>query len=87
MSNVSRVLEVLMYLPTIRRVTYYDSPKMVIKATRQRRYSKRGRQETYLVTIGRPNYAEKKFIKMCQRAYEPFPIKRLQYTTWPRARA
>ena len=69
-----------------RKVTGYLSEKYVVKATRRHRYNKRDHQETYLVTIGRPNYAERKFIKLCKEVNEPFPIKKLQYQLWPKAR-
>lgn len=35
------------------------------------------------LTIGRPNYSERKFIKQCVKAGEPFPIKKIQLKYWP----
>lgn len=31
-----------------------------------------------VLTIGRPNYLERDFIKKCKKAGEPFPVKKVQ---------
>ena len=51
------------------RVTKYFSPTEVVKAT-VRRYNGKfvGKTREILFTIGRPNYAEKKFIRSCMKA-------------------
>lgn len=62
------------------KATEYISPKLIIRAVRKRygkKIDKRGNVEIYL-TIGRPNYLERIFIKDCQKAGEPFPVKRVQ---------
>ena len=69
---------------TVRRATIYLSPKLTAKATRQRRYNKRDTRETFLVTVGVPNYAEQIFIKLCKKAKEPFPVKKVQLRFWPK---
>jgi hypothetical protein len=61
-----------------KRATKYLSPTLTIKATRQGKLDKRGRQMTVLVTFGRPNYREREFIKQAKKAGEPFPIKKVQ---------
>ena len=61
--------------------TKYLSPHYVVKVTRKRHGGKllrRQRSETFLVTIGVPNYAERQFIKMCQQTKERFPVKNIQ---------
>lgn len=59
----------------VKTATAYLSPKETVKATlRQKTRS----QTEVLLTIGRPNYREQRFIKLCQKAGETFPIKRLQ---------
>lgn len=62
----------------VKRATVYDSPKLVIKATFQGKRRKYDLNETILVTIGKPNYAERHFIKTARAAKEPFPIKKAQ---------
>mgnify|MGYP001605604686 CR=1 FL=1 len=68
--------------PGIFRATKYISPALVVKATRQRYKGKlltrSARQETILVTIGKPNWRERRFIRQCQQAEEPFPIRKIQ---------
>ena len=70
-----------------RKATFYFSPKLVAKATRQRRPDRRTNQETFVVTLGRPNYAERKFIKTLKAAGEPFPVKKIQYKFYPKKKA
>lgn len=69
-----------------KKVTKYLSPKLTVKATFQGKFSKRDRQQTVLLTIGTPNFAERKFIKMCKAAGERFPVKKTQIK-WPRRTA
>jgi hypothetical protein len=68
----------------VHKATKYLSPKLVIKATRRDRPSKRERSVSVVVTIGIPNYRERDFIKKCQRAGESFPVKRIQFQFWPK---
>lgn len=58
-----------------KRATAYVAPHAVIKATV--RCSTRGSVEIVL-TGGRPNFAERKFIKACIKAGERFPIRKIQ---------
>ena len=67
-------------LPGVRRATRYVTPDSVIKCTRQRPMDRRCSRETYLVSFGKPNYYEKRFIKACLKAGEPFPVKKVQLT-------
>lgn len=69
-----------------RSATKYLDPKFVVKATHQRRPHGRDRGETLLVTFGRPNYAERKFVKDCVAAGEPFPVRKVQLKAWPKKR-
>jgi hypothetical protein len=60
--------------------TNYISPKFVIKAKRKLydgKIYKRGNIEIVL-TIGKPNYEEHKFIKKYIKVNEPFPVKKIQ---------
>lgn len=60
-----------------KKATYYASPSSVTKVTYQGKRDKRDRQATLIVTTGRPNYAEKKFINWCLKAKEKFPLKKI----------
>jgi len=52
------------------------SPKFIIRATRRSKFNKRNKREELVLTLGQPNYKERKFIKLCQKAGEPFPLKK-----------
>lgn len=70
--------------PNTRRATAYISPKLTIKATAQRRHDKRGNSETILLTIGAPNFLERRFIRICQKAGMSFPLSQIQWKFWPK---
>lgn len=61
------------------RATKFVSPKEIIRATRRTYKGKiiRGNVDIVL-TIGRPNYAERKLVRIFQKAGEPFPVKYAQ---------
>ena len=63
-----------------RKAVKYVSPKHVVKATRRfyRRCRRQPKKVEIVFTIGSPNYTERKFIKLAQKAGEPFPIKKIQ---------
>lgn len=64
----------------VKRATKYISDKLVVRATRRlyKKYPNRKTDNIEIhVTIGRPNYVEREFIKLCKRANESFPIKRV----------
>lgn len=83
-TEAARVVGAVLSSDDVRRATYYLSPGLTIKATRTRRVDKREKAESYIVTVGRPNYAERKFIKVAKAAGEPFPVKKVQLTFWPK---
>ena len=65
-----------------RRVTKYLSPTLVVKATAFHKDRKGARSRTIAVTIGKPNYAERAFISVCDKAGEPFPVAKCQTKDW-----
>lgn len=67
----------------LRRATIFVGPDTTVKVSRQRRHDRRFKAETFLVTIGPPNFVERRFIKACQAAEEPFPVKKVQIKYWP----
>ena len=68
--------------PTVYQATKFVSPTHVLKATRQRFDgkvpSRTASRQTVIVTIGKPNYKARQFIKLYQKAGESFPIKKIQ---------
>jgi hypothetical protein len=70
-----------------RKVVKYVSPTEVVRATRRLSHGKIARgNATILLTLGKPNHAEREFIKACKAAGEPFPVKRLQIKLPPKRR-
>jgi len=70
-----------------RSATVYLSDRLTVKATRVRyRYlGRRPDPDSFeaRVTVGRPNYAARAFIRLATRAGESFPIRKVQLTGVP----
>jgi len=69
------------------KATKYFSDKQIVRATRKvfgGRINKRDRSIEIILTIGHPNYAERKFIKQCKMANVKFPIKKIQLKYFPK---
>ncbi len=65
------------------KATKYVSPKEIVRGVRTTfksngRKPRKGENIQITLTIGRPNYLEREFIKLCQEAGEPFPLKNIQ---------
>jgi len=72
------------------KATKYLSERTIVRVTRKRYEGKKGykfdgRDSTtaIVLTVGRPNYLEAKFIKMARKSGEPFPIGRVQLKFLP----
>lgn len=72
--------------PDIYRATKFLSSVMVVKATRPHRFDRRSRGQTVVVTVGKPNYRERKFLKTCKKAGEPLPVKKIQLQATKKSR-
>lgn len=85
MNSYQKVIETLINQNAY-KATYYISPKEIIRAVRKRyKFGKnkktlprKDHNIEIMLTIGRPNYTEREFIKLCQKAKEPFPVKKIQ---------
>ena len=88
----SRVLNTLVWpllVQDARKATKYLSPSCVVKATRRLfdgRIDRRDKRVEILLTIGAPNYAERRAIKQLVKAGEPFPVRKTQLRFPARAR-
>lgn len=82
-NNYNEVIENLLKSGAV-KATKYLSQKEIIRATRRKFGGKfvKGNIEI-TITIGKPNYIERIFIKDCLRAKEPFPIKKVQLKALP----
>lgn len=59
------------------KATKFVSPKLIIRATRKRlrgKLPRKGENIEMVVTIGRPNFFEREWIKQCQKNKEKFPL-------------
>jgi hypothetical protein len=67
----------------VARATKYLSPTLVVKVSAQvfgkRRVSIRDRQETFVVTVGKPNAEERAWITSAKKAGKSFPAKQVQW--------
>lgn len=72
-------------VPEVRSATVYHSPTNRVTATRQHRRTE-GRSTTIIVTIGKPNFKQRAFVKKCKQAKVRFPIAAVQLTYWPKKR-
>lgn len=67
-----------------RKATVYESPTHVTKVTLRKKSLRGERTTEFVVTIGRPNFLERQFIKSCKRAREPFPVRKIQLKYFPK---
>lgn len=90
MKVVQVVVEALMDNHRVWKATKFVAPDLVVRATRPcvscgKKPGSKG--ETFALTIGRPNYAERKFIALCKKAGEKFPVRKVQLKFPPEKRA
>ena len=85
-SDIARAVACLLETGS-RKAIVYVSPKQTVKATLRLRPRANARSVELVLTLGRPNYAERLFIKDCLAAGEPFPVKRVQLVAWPKKRS
>lgn len=76
---VSQVVDAILKLEGCYQATKFISEKETVKATLRRhkkKIRKNGHKEI-LLTIGKPNYREREFIKTRKKVGEPFPVKKV----------
>lgn len=59
------------------------NPETVVRATWHNKPRARSTHEEMVVTIGRPNYRERVFVKCCLKAGDPFPVRKVQLINYP----
>lgn len=82
MKDVGKALEALFTTDAMSAVNYL-AKDMIIRATWQGKQRRGSLRETIILTIGQPNYRERKFIKLCKRAKEKFPVRKIQLRPYP----
>lgn len=79
--NIKRLWNQFQEFPNLISATAYISTKLIARLIRKRtnkKFDKRDNSSNFSLTVGRPNYLEREFIKSCKKANEPFPIKKIQ---------
>ena len=80
---IARAVESVLELGC-RKATVYLNELTVVKATALHRPDKRERSVTTLVTVGKPNFLERRFIRVCRKSDEPLPVRKVQLKFWPK---
>ena len=81
------VLAAMLSDAKLKRATKYLREDLVVKMTRAFVPRANGRGETMHFTLGKPNFAERRFVRLAQAAGEPFPVKKVQLKGFPKKRA
>lgn len=82
-SDIYRVVEACIELGA-KKATIYVALNLVVKASRRFKANKRDAITEVLITIGRPNFEERRFIKACLKTREKFPVKKIQLKWYPK---
>jgi hypothetical protein len=78
MNALTKTIEILIRTES-RTATKYLDEKTIVRASRKVFKGKLSKGNIEIIlTIGKPNYSEREFIKKCKKAGEPFPIKKIQ---------
>lgn len=80
---VSEVVNFLMETPGIKHATKYLHEKRTIRGTLIGKPRKGAPRITLAVSIGKPNYRERFFVKDCLQAGEQFPVRKVQLQMQP----
>lgn len=81
---LAQVTEILLSEPEVRKATVYFDDQTVIRATARGKLDARARSTTIVLTVGKPNFVERRFIRLCHKAGEPLPVKKVQLKFWPK---
>ena len=86
--KLESIIEIMKSDKSIKTISKFMAPDSVIRVSRRinpRKSKSRAvpQSETFIVTLGKPNYEARQFIKLCKQAGEPFPVKRPQIKRYP----
>lgn len=79
---IASVIEALLEVGA-RRATKILDKKTVVSACRRHKPDARNRSTDIVLKLGAPNYLERKFIALCEKAGEPFPVRKVQLKFYP----
>lgn len=67
-----------------RKATLFVDEKTVVSASRRFKPDKRERFTDIVLKIGAPNWQEREFIRICKKAGEKLPVRKVQLKHWPK---
>lgn len=67
-----------------RKATLYLAEDTVVTASRPLKPDKRSKSFSIVLTMGKPNWLGRQFVKACKKAGEPFPVRKLQLKFFPK---
>lgn len=78
MNALTKTVEILIRTEA-RTATKYLDEKTIVRASRKVFNGKLSKGNIEIIlTIGKPNFKEREFIKKCKKVGEPFPVKKIQ---------
>lgn len=83
----AQVVDSVVINPNIKTARKYLAPNLVVKATRHGKFDARSHSQNIVLTVGRPDYKAREFIKTARKAGQQFPIQKLQFRLTPQKRA
>ena len=81
---IASVFETLLSDRSHRSCVAYVAHNLVVRATRHGKPDPRISRLYIMVTLGRPNFAERKFIKLLKKSGEHFPVRKIQIKFFPK---
>lgn len=77
-SSILRAILALIGNNLVKSASVYQAPNLVVTATRRGKERANSGHLEMVLTIGKPNFRGRAFVKACQEAGEPFPVKKAQ---------
>lgn len=71
---INHSLDIMAKRPEIRRATVYVTPNITVKVTRQKRARANAKQRTFLLSVGSPNFLERRYLKAGKVTKYPLPV-------------
>lgn len=84
--SIAQTVESVLETGEVRQATTFLDENTVVTASRRHRPEKRSNHTELVLTMGKPNYRQREFIKACKKSGEPFPVKKTQLKFYPKRR-
>ena len=84
--SIAQAVETILEEPNVRQATVYFDERTIVRTTARARPDRRSKSTVILLTVGAPNFVERRFIRLCRQAGEPLPVRKVQLKFWPKKR-